>query len=196
MSYRVHCDWCGEYLAPEDDQAVMPVTVQHHRGNGTLDAKWAEETKPTRHFCASPREERDRDGRNRMGLMADDSAGDSCYDRALAAIRGTESTTPDMGMEWRLMPADPDLQPAVAEAEAKVTQKFDERRLRLAYELADADLGLTPRATQALLKAGIGLERAKTMSDDELLALSGVGQQTVERLRAAIERDSQTPEAS
>jgi len=31
MAYRTHCDWCGEYLAPDADRAVMPVTIEHPR---------------------------------------------------------------------------------------------------------------------------------------------------------------------
>lgn len=179
MSYRTHCDWCGEYLAPEDDQAVMPVTIQHRRGNGTLDAKWAEETKPTRHFCASPREERDRNGRNRMGIMAGDSASDSCYDRALAAIRGTESTTPDMGMEWRLVEV------GNQKDRERVTKKLDAERLACAYWLAGVNR-LGSRAMRSLVDAYVDADRAADMTDEELLALDGVGPGAVRAIREAL----------
>src|SRR5688572_5567433 len=97
MSYRTHCDWCGEHLAYEDDQAIMPVTIYHRRGKGALDAKWAEEVGVTRHFCAAPKGE---NGARPPGTA------DKCYDRAIAAIKGTPVADPGMGMEWRLVPLD------------------------------------------------------------------------------------------
>ena len=94
MSYRTHCDWCGKHLAYEDDQAVMPVTIYHRRGKGAMDAKWAEETSVTRHFCARPKAGGD-------GPVDD---GERCYDRAIAAIKGTAVSDPGFGMEWRIVP--------------------------------------------------------------------------------------------
>ena len=102
MSYHTECDWCGAWLGHDDDQAQMTVTIKHRRGKGTLDAKWAEETKQTRHFCASPKEDTDEGGRNRAGLIPESEL-DSCYERAIAAMTRTELADPGMGMEWRLM---------------------------------------------------------------------------------------------
>ena len=102
MSYRTHCDWCGEHLAYEDDQAIMPVTIYHRRGKGALDAKWAEEVSVTRHFCARPKAQ--------ANAPADDR--ERCYDRAIAAIKGTPVSDPGLGMEWRLVAID-DGEPAL-----------------------------------------------------------------------------------
>ncbi|MEK6278521.1 MAG: hypothetical protein AABM29_10975 [Actinomycetota bacterium] len=53
MSYRVHCDWCGRWIKPDDDQAVMYVEV--HRKRTTKHEKWSKEVKTTRHFCVRRR---------------------------------------------------------------------------------------------------------------------------------------------
>lgn len=105
MSYHTRCDWCGEVIAPDDDRAVMPVTITHPGGRSTLRAKWAEETRPTLHFCASPVEDTDDDGRDRAGLIPEERF-DSCFDRAVALITGTRLRDPGFGMEWRLVPVE------------------------------------------------------------------------------------------
>jgi hypothetical protein len=102
MSYHVECDWCGQWLAYADDQAQMCVTIYHRKGRSRLEGQWSEETKQTRHFCASPKEDTDHTGSNRMGLIPEDGF-DSCYDRAIAAMTRVELTDPGMGLEWRLV---------------------------------------------------------------------------------------------
>jgi hypothetical protein len=188
MSYRTHCDWCGEHLSYEDDQAIMPVTIYHRRGKGALDAKWAEEVGVTRHFCAAPKAE---DGR-RQG------SGNKCYDRAIAAIKGTVVGDPGMGMEWRLVPVGGEEEPvAAAEGDAAPVATpptgdpadvvvFDD--VRVTRELHEVlTTRLPPKRRGALPKAGVvSLDQVAVMSDDELLAIDGIGRGSVRRLREAV----------
>lgn len=193
MSYRTHCDWCGAHLAYEDDQAIMPVTIYHRRGKGALDAKWAEEVGVTRHFCAAPKSE---DGRPQ-------GSGTKCYDRAIAAIKGTPVGDPGMGMEWRLVPIEGEEQPAatgdgdgastsapsvpappagdpaavVAFADTHVTREL---RDVITTRLATKRHGVLPRA------GIVSLDQVAVMSDADLLAIDGVGRGTVRRLREAV----------
>jgi hypothetical protein len=104
VSYHAECDWCGAWLSYDADQAQMSVVICHRKGS-RLDAQWSEEAKQTRHFCAAPKEDTDRGGRNRAGLVPEPEF-ESCYDRAIAAMTRTELGDPGMGMEWRLMPVD------------------------------------------------------------------------------------------
>ena len=173
MSYRTHCDWCGSHLAYEDDQAVMPVTIYHRKGKGTLDGKWAEETGVTRHFCAPPKRTND------APPAADRRP--SCYERAIEAIKGTTLDQPSMGMEWRLMPVNdgvPSPDEAVELAGTKVTR-----------ELRDAIVQRLPAAKHAVLPdAGIvSLDQVAVMTDDELLAIAGLGPKTLKHLRDAVD---------
>lgn len=197
MSYRTHCDWCGAYLAHDADRAVMPVTIEHPRGKGTLDARWAEETKATRHFCAAPKDtDLDRHGRNRMGLTPDD-APDCCYERAIAAIKGRELSDPGMGMEWRLMPVvdtEASLKPAAKPSPKVPDPPKDLGQLvlfasrEITAELHHIILTRLPTARKFVLpRAGItSLDQVAAMSDDELLALDGVGHGILRELRQAI----------
>jgi hypothetical protein len=188
MSYRTHCDWCGTHLAYEDDQAIMPATVYHRRGKGALDAKWAEEVSITRHFCARPKV--DANG------AADDR--DRCYDRSIAAIKGTPVSDPGLGMEWRLVgigdgasapgpksdrapgvPPPPATDPSeiVAFAGTHVTRELHEAVLR----------ELPAKRRRVLPRAGIvSLDQAAAMTDEQLLAIDGIGRGLVRRLRAEI----------
>lgn len=176
MSYRTHCDWCGEHLAYESDQAVMPVTIYHRKNKSTLDGKWAEETGVTRHFCAWPKRGSEADSPDRRP---------SCYERAVEAIKGTTLTAPSMGMEWRLVPVScdgagaPALDPddAVELAGTKVTR-----------ELYDALVARLPVAKHELLPAAsiVSLDQIAVMTDGELLAIDGIGRRTLEQLREAV----------
>jgi hypothetical protein len=188
MSYRTHCDWCGAHLAYEADQAIMPVTIYHRRGKGALDAKWAEEVGVTRHFCAEPKSE---DGRPQ-------GSGTKCYDRAMAAIKGTPVADPGMGMEWRLVAIEGDAQPATAadgDATSAPAAPAGDPAAVVAFEnthvtrelhdvittrLASKRRGVLPRA------GIVSLDQVAVMSDAELLAIDGVGRGTVRRLREAV----------
>ncbi len=100
MGFSVYCNWCGTTLYNED---MARLTVEIQRNAQTkLDARWAVEARPTLHFCVKPKVDF-----GRMGLSADDhdDAG-SCYARAIATINGEETESPDMGLEWRLVPVD------------------------------------------------------------------------------------------
>jgi hypothetical protein len=187
MSYRTHCDWCGEHLAHEDDQAVMPVTIYHRRGKGALDAKWAEETGITRHFCARPK-----------GEAADKR--DRCYERAVAAVKGTPVSDPGLGMEWRIVPVvEGDLAPARATSArapgvpappaADPSQIVEFADTHVTRELHDAIVDRLPAKRQRVLpQAGIvSLDQVAAMSDEQLLAIEGIGRGTLGKLREAVE---------
>jgi hypothetical protein len=186
MSYRTHCDWCGTHLAHEDDQAVMPVTVYHRRGKGALDAKWAEETGVTRHFCAHHKDE----DLTEPGRRA------SCYERAIAAVRGTPLSDPGMGMEWRMMPVADD-QPVEPVAEAAtvpapagaLVDPVAFADTHVTRELHDVILGRLPvNKRRVLPRCGIvSLDQVAAMSDDELLAIDGIGRRTLMVLREAVD---------
>jgi hypothetical protein len=83
-----------------DDRAEMCVTIHRTEGRTTLEARWAEETKVTRHFCVTPKDP----ANDRMGLEQEEAAQRDCYARAIDAITGTKVSDPGLGYEWRLMP--------------------------------------------------------------------------------------------
>ena len=187
MSYRTHCDWCGKHLAYEDDQAVMPVTIYHRRGRGAMDAKWAEETSVTRHFCARPKAGGD-------GPVDDR---ERCYDRAIAAIKGTAVSDPGLGMEWRIVPigegAPAPLPPPVRAPGVPVPPLTGPELdvafagTRVTREL-HALLEQFPSKRQRVLpRAGIvSLDQVVAMTDAQLLAIDGVGKGMLARLREAV----------
>lgn len=194
MGYWTVCDWCGEHLRYDDDQAVMQVTVKHRRGKGTLDSKWAEETKPTLHFCAAAKEDTDRGGRNRMGLEPNEQL-DCCYERATAAINGTKLRDPGMGLEWRLIQVEVDedknSSPAATPKVPAPRRPMDpDSMVRFGGKNITAELHefIVLRAASAykyaLPRAGIvSLEQVAAMSEDDLLDLPGVGRGMVKALR-------------
>jgi hypothetical protein len=193
MSYRTHCDWCGGHLAYEEDRAVMPVTIYHRKSRGLPEAKWIEETCVMRHFCVVPKGD-DGDGRGRAELAA---AGcpDTCYDRAIAAITGTKLSDPGMGMEWRMMSVDGGEQrPAIEGAPAAPVPALDPDEIvsldgaRVTRELRDVIVErLPPKGRRALPRAGIAsLDQVAAMTDDQLLAIDGVGRRALQALRQAV----------
>ena len=182
MSSFRSCDWCGADLYSRD-YAELIVTVKRRR-TGILDAKWAQEARPTLHFCVGA--ELDREGRNRMGLPDEEDAGDGCFERAVRAVRGTRTATPDMGLKWRLPP---------------VGVKVEDRRPSAAPPAPvapDADLAsfLAPLAPQpraalkrALRAAGVAtLDQLDAMTDDELMDMPGVGWTTRTKIRDFLAR--------
>jgi hypothetical protein len=87
MAYRTHCDWCGAWLARDADYAEMSGTIHHRKGKSALDAKWAEETCITRHFCAC---------RERTLTAADATAPDS-FPRTASTGATTGLSRPSRG---------------------------------------------------------------------------------------------------
>jgi hypothetical protein len=98
MGFRAHCNWCGEYINLGGDHAELCVTIQRKRAT-KLESRFAQQVRPTLHFCVTPNGDNDR-----MGIDEDASDPDSCYERAMAMIEGRETAEPNMGMEWRLVP--------------------------------------------------------------------------------------------
>jgi hypothetical protein len=194
MSYRTHCDWCGGHLAYEEDRAVMPVTIYHRRDRGSPEAKWIEETCVMRHFCVSPK---GGDGRSRAELAA---AGrpDTCYDLAIAAITGTKLSDPGMGMQWRVMPVDDDEQrlptieegvtPAVPAPAIDLNEIVSLGGEQVTRELREVIVErLPPKDRHVLPRAGIAsLDQVAAMTDDQLLAIDGVGRRILKALRQAV----------
>lgn len=178
MGYRVHCDWCGEALY-QVDKAVLPVTIARERSN-ELEAKWAADTLPTLHFCVSA--QTDHESYKRMGLRPVEDLEESCFDRALAAIKGTKTKPPDMGMEWRLVSVGGSPRTVRAEvADSLGTETVAGVEPALRAVLAR----LSYRARLALPRAGIRtLEQLSSKTDEELLEVPGVGQGTLQTIRA------------
>lgn len=167
MGFHVRCNWCGKHLYDED-MAVLKVTIDRRKAT-RLESRWAEETRPTLHFCVAPAVDY-----NRMGIEdgRQDDAG-SCFARAVAAINGTSTKPPDMGMEWRLMPA---------------SRRVGDPPPPLADELSGLFDAITPRASQSLRRAGLCTPEAlrEAYSDGSLFALTGVGVKTVAQIEAAL----------
>jgi hypothetical protein len=105
MAFRTRCDWCGKTLDGRD-HAEMRVTVNRVEGvTSVLERQWKQEGRVSRHFCVGRAVDKDR--YDRMGLnnlASEDPDRFSCYTRAIAAITGTETEAPSMGMEWKLVP--------------------------------------------------------------------------------------------
>jgi hypothetical protein len=175
MTYIITCDWCGEHIDNETDCARLPITIQRRRRNA-LDAKWAEETKPTLFFCVDP------------SINEASGSPGGCFEHAMRAIAGTPTEMPDMGMEWRLVPVG-----ATADIEQHGRWRGN-RTPAPAPVTAEADLTaylstLAPSPAAALRRAlqraeVLTLDQVDAMSDDDLLAIKGVSWATRCKLRA------------
>jgi hypothetical protein len=170
----------------------MPVTIYHRRGKGALDAKWAEEVTVTRHFCARPK----------AGGEGPVDRRERCYDRAIAAIKGTAVSDPGLGMEWRIVPiadGEPDPVPKLARAAGVPAPPTSDPSQIVAFagtyvtrELHEVIKQRLPAKRHGVLPgAGIqSLDQVAAMTDEQLLAIEGIGNGTVARLRGAVlERD-------
>jgi hypothetical protein len=168
MGYRVVCDWCGCNLT-SGHFAELPVNIKHRR-RSALDSAWASEARPTMHFCV-PSDE----GHDRMGIQSE--GGDGCYERAKAMIEGAVSERPDMGMEWRLVPI------------GGVVLAARDLRRKAEPDLAELLSHLPAQFRYALPEAGITtLAQFDEMTDEQLLAIKGMGPGVLARLRAAPRR--------
>jgi hypothetical protein len=175
MAYCVRCDWCDRRLYHEDDYAELTVTIHHRRGKGAMDAKWAEEVDVTRHFCAAPKPEADRHGRDRSGLIPEREF-DTCYGRAIAAITRTALGDPGMGLEWRLMPAEGPSQPHPSAPAAGPSTWIGE-------------LEIGVRVFNALTRAGIEtVEALRTQVENGRLRVRQLGPKSHREIRAALDK--------
>jgi hypothetical protein len=206
MGYYVTCNWCGESIGHDEDCATVPVEIKRrNKSRGILDREWAKEVRPTLHFHVSELEDRDR-----MGLSAElNDEPDCCYMRAMAVVKGRGTETPDMGMEWRLVPVDDDVSTTVDTASTVAGAKGHGNRTPAPVQVqADADLDAllatlapSPRAAldRAFRRADIStLEQIEAMSDDDLMAINGIGWTTRCKIRTfladrAAARDAHQP---
>ena len=173
MSFHVRCDWCGAGLY-KDDQAVMSVKIERKSELRTMERRWAEEVRPTLHYCVAGSVDY-----NRMGLPGGGEELDSCYERAIAAIQGTATTPPDMGMEWRLMPIDGEgagsVEPAIG------------LEARPDADIANLEIGV--RAHNALRKAGIeSIHELAALTASQLAEIEGVGPTMAEQIKEGLRR--------
>jgi hypothetical protein len=182
MGYQVKCDWCDAPVDPDDDHAVLEVVVNRHKEvRSLLDRKWAQETRPTLHFCVEPRESTDR-----MGLVETEGEPDDCYQRAMAAIHLRATERPDMGMEWRLVPIDTETHQDEAEFEDRSLWEEGYPGL-LARELCDAglDLPLPKRLHEVGIDTLGDLRRA--VEAESLLTVKGIGPAKLKSLRERLD---------
>jgi len=183
VAYYTECNWCGADLKGRD-HASLPVKVKRQR-RGRLDAHWAEEVRPTLHFCVAD----DGADYDRLGLDRPDGDADCCFTRALAAINGTSLEAPDMGLEWRLVPVGA----TVNEASDGEAEPVDEGVL--AEPLWELDTHWSRRGKQirtfspSLIARGLDLTACPTPFNVYWLREDG-SYETVGDLRRAIEDES------
>jgi hypothetical protein len=179
--YRTECDWCHNQIHTSREQYVeVSIEVVTHETDHLQRPK--NEQEPTRFFHVAPR--RSCDEWDRLGLeVRSEDIGDCCYTRALRAIEGTDFDEPDAGFEWRLVPLVDGPLPAQAgdprgraglddDLHAFLQTLAPSPRFKLRHALADA--GITT------------LTLASELTDDELLAVNGIGPTLVRKLRAFV----------
>jgi hypothetical protein len=139
-------------------------------------------------FLRVPREDTDRGGRNRAGLVPEDSF-DRCYDRAIAAIEGTKLSDPGMGMEWRLMPVGDNKSPPTAATSDPGTYREDDRDLSMYHVGAvDTDRGLSYGTRSVLSNAGLlWIDELDAMSDRDLVRVRGIGNKRLTEVRRMLD---------
>lgn len=182
MSFWIVCDWCGKRLnAKENNYAILTVEISHP---GAI----FKEVDTSRHLCANRSH---RDLADRMGLPIGSLEGDpTCYERAVAAIEGTPTDRPDMGMEWRLVPIHPDR----PDHRRALPDDTDSRLavLEKARQEANQDDGIGTLSLHhatyiALVRNGITkIAQVEAMTDDELLVIPRIGPGRLSELRAAV----------
>ena len=171
----------------EDDQAVMPVTIYHRRGKGAMDAKWAEETCVTRHFCARPKAGGDGPSTTASAAMTGPSPRSRAPPSAIpgsawngGSCRSTRARGADAGAPARApgVPAPPLTDPG------QVVTFAGTRVIRELHELAQ---DVAEQAPRVLPRAGIvSLDQVAAMTDEQLLAIDGIGKGMLARLREAV----------
>lgn len=177
VSYRVHCNWCGKHLFRED-RAVLEITVERRAAASRRERDWAQEQRPTLHFCVGENLDTNRMGMSDMRV--DDP--DSCFTRAIAAVNGRKTEPPNMGLEWRLVPVPGGPQERAPQPLTEEMRGLIDR-LPVAYRVV-------------LPKAGIhSVDQLAEMSDEEILALPRVGPGILAIIRTVIEgRNGREPE--
>lgn len=188
MTFHINCDWCGASLYKKD-MAVIEVTIKRRRSNDH-ERILAQETRPTRHFCVN-----DEVNYDRLGLPSDEDDLGSCYERAIATITGERTQPPNLGLEWRLMPVDEPRTPRSTIRRAAADAQREERAAHADHVFESVEPALRrviaerlPAARKFVLpRAGITtLDQVAAMSDEELLAIRGVGLGILRELRAAV----------
>jgi hypothetical protein len=208
VSRYIECNWCGQDLYGRD-YAGLPVTIKRRRAS-RLDAAWAEERRSALHFCVAPD---DSEERNRMGLpRSDEKDAESCLTRALAMIEGTGTATPNMGLEWRLVPAGAVISEASDERVAEVVHDegamaeplwvFDHPAMRgcggesrrwFNHELEARGLNLTdcPTSFNIYRLRDDGYETVgdlyRSIQDESLLKVRGVGLKTLRWMKDKVD---------
>jgi len=124
-----------------------------------------------------------------MGLVPDEPEFDSCYHRAIAAIRGRELSDPGMGFEWRLVAVE-DKAPEPNCAEERQANR------QANYDAAKADggageleeYGLEWQQTiRPLVRGGfVRVDDVAEASDEELLRLPRIGPKRLADIRRAV----------
>jgi hypothetical protein len=180
--YHYECDYCGARINVQNVPYVT-AAITFITGNQDRLGNPEKLVEPTRFFHAHST--RGLEECDRLGIEVNaEKLGDCCYTRALKQLEGVPVTDPGKGLEWRLVPAESE-QKRAASGKSHVVQVA-----------VDADLTdfletlATPHRTRtrrALGRAGIHtLDEVAARSDDELMALEGIGGTLRCKLRAFI----------
>ncbi len=189
--YRHECDWCGKRI---DVHGEPYVKASIEIVNTSKDWKGTREKRiePTRFFHVTPL--RSREEWNRLGIeVKDESVGDCCYTRALKSIEGEpEGGTPDMGLEWRLVPV------GARVSEGRRASREPGKPVQLSDGVLEFLNTLAPAPRTALNRALRNshlttLDEIEEMGDSELMGIKGIGQTTVTKLRQYIAADEGKP---
>lgn len=184
--YYYLCDWCGKSISAGQETYVKAAIEIVNTSIGAR-GRPKTTTEPARFFHVNPI--RSRNEWDRLGIeVKDESLGDCCYTRALKAIEGQPDwETPDMGMEWRLVPIGATIQEKAHRAVGQPEPLVVSPDAGLSELLATFTPSPRNALARALGNAGIStLEQLEAMSDDELMATPRIGWTTRTRIRAFI----------
>jgi hypothetical protein len=170
MGIRVECDWCRQTIPAGAPYATVEIDGKIDGKGGQLATSVAA---PARVYC----------GRGP----------DSCGRRVLGVLEGNPVGRADMGFEWQLVPVEawpPHAKeeptprvPAARNFDPAETVTFD--GVQVTAELHEFICShVSSSYKYALPRAGIvSIDQAAAMSDEELLALRGIGWRIVKELR-------------
>jgi Helix-hairpin-helix domain len=149
MGIRVECDWCREAIATGESYVTLAIDGKINR---------EDVSGPARVFCGG------RGGKNEQ----------SCGSRLLALLNGNPGGRVDMGMEWQLVEVSGALESDQRHRHS--TPRPVSADADLAEFLATISDGHQTRTRNALAKAGLAtLDEIAAMSDDDLMAINGIG---------------------